>query len=165
MPRLFLLFTLVPLLELYLLLRLGDVMGFWPTVGLVITTGIVGAALAKREGLRVLRTWQTTLAQGRMPEEGLLSAVLVLVGGVLLVAPGVLTDVAGILLLVPPTRKIVATQVRKRLEVRTFGFGAPFRADAAEPVDASWQKVRRPDDVEEDAEFVESRPNGRDVRS
>ena len=113
---LFLAFTVVPFIELYLLLAIGREVGFWPTVGMVLATGLIGALLAKKEGLRVLRRWQESLARGRMPEEGLLGGLLVLVGGVLLVAPGVLTDITGLLLLFPPTRKVVAAVVRRRLE-------------------------------------------------
>jgi UPF0716 protein FxsA len=113
MERLFLLFTIVPLLDLLLLLRIGEVLGTGPTIGLVIATAIVGAALAKSEGLRVLRQWQRAIAEGRIPEEGVLSGVLVLVGGVLLVTPGVVTDAVGLALLFPPTRRVVAEQVRR----------------------------------------------------
>ena len=113
MGRLFLVFTIVPLLELLLLLRIGDALGAWPTIGLVIATGIVGAALARREGLRVLRQWRLAVAEGRIPEQGVLSGVLVLIGGVLLVTPGVVTDALGLALLFPPTRKVFAEQVRR----------------------------------------------------
>jgi UPF0716 protein FxsA len=110
------LFTVVPLVELYLLLFIGDLMGFWPTVGLVLLTGVIGATLAKLEGLRVLAQWQSALAEGRVPEAGVLDGLLVLVGGVLLVTPGVLTDVFGFALLLPPTRRVVARFLRKRVE-------------------------------------------------
>ncbi len=82
--KLLLLFTVVPLVELYLLLVIGSSIGFWPTVAIVLTTGLLGAWLAKSEGLRVYRKWQASLAQGRLPEEGVLGGLLVLVGGVLL---------------------------------------------------------------------------------
>jgi UPF0716 protein FxsA len=113
---LFLALVVVPFLDLYLLLALGREVGFWPTVGVVLVAGLVGSVLARKEGVRVLRRWQESLAQGRMPEEGLLGGVLVLVGGVLLVWPGVITDVVGLLLLLPPTRRLVAAVVRRRLE-------------------------------------------------
>lgn len=116
LARLFLLFTLVPLVELFLLLRIGEHVGFWPTVGLVLATGATGAILAKREGLRVLREYQAALAQLRMPEEGLTSALLVLVGGAMMIAPGVLTDLAGILLMVPPIRRAVARWLERYVE-------------------------------------------------
>jgi UPF0716 protein FxsA len=114
--KLILLFTVVPFVELYLLLLLGRLMGFFPTVGLVLLTGLVGAALARTEGLRVVRQWQQDLAQGRVPEEGVLGGLLVLVGGVLLITPGVLTDVVGFLLLFPSTRMVLVDILRRRLE-------------------------------------------------
>ncbi|GAB5542284.1 MAG: FxsA family protein [Sandaracinaceae bacterium] len=118
MGKLFLLFTLVPIAETYLLYLMGRYMGWLPTLLLVVFTGVLGAALAKREGLKVWRSWSEALAEARMPEEGILGGVLVLVGGVLLVTPGVLTDVTGMLLLVPPSRRFIAKHVRARLEER-----------------------------------------------
>ncbi len=105
-------FTVVPLLELYLLVLLGGVMGFGGTVALVLATGLLGAWLAKRAGLQVLRQWRQALAEMRMPEEGVLGGVLVLLGGALLITPGVLTDVVGLLLLIPPTRRLVVQRMR-----------------------------------------------------
>ena len=116
MGKLLVLFTVVPLLELYLLILLGNAIGFWPTVAIVMVTGMLGAWLAKREGLRVFRKWQAALAEGRMPAEGVLGGLLVLVGGVFLITPGVLTDVCGLLLLIPPTRRAIADLVRAHFE-------------------------------------------------
>lgn len=116
--KLFLLFTVVPLIELYLLIEVGTRIGTEATIGIVLTTGLLGAVLAKSEGLRVLRNWQESIAKGQLPKEGVMSSVLVLVGGVLLVTPGVLTDLTGILLLVPPTRRAIASVLRKRLQAR-----------------------------------------------
>jgi UPF0716 protein FxsA len=118
MGRLLLLFTAVPLIELYLLLVVGRFIGLGPTVALVLVTGMLGAWLAKAEGMRVIRRWQQSLARGAVPEEGVLDGVLVLVGGVLLVTPGVLTDVLGLALLFPPSRKALGAAVRKTLERR-----------------------------------------------
>ena len=72
--------------------------------------------IARTEGLRVWRAWRSSLMHGRVPEEGIVSALLVLVGSVLLIAPGVLSDIAGILLLFPPTRRPIAAMVRRRIE-------------------------------------------------
>jgi len=118
LAKLFLLFTVVPLLELFLLLQLGQRIGVEATVLLVLTTGVLGAVFAKLEGLRVLTTWRTALAQGRLPPDGVLSGVLVLLGGAFLVAPGVLTDVTGLLLLIPPSRRWIARLIKHRLERR-----------------------------------------------
>jgi UPF0716 protein FxsA len=116
--KLLLLFTVVPVVELYLLITIGQSLGAELTIGLVLVTGLLGATLAKREGARVLRNWQESMARGQMPKEGVVSSLLVLVGGVLLVTPGVVTDVTGLLLLVPWTRRWVADIVRTRLEAR-----------------------------------------------
>jgi UPF0716 protein FxsA len=127
--RLILLFTLLPLAELSLLLRIGEWLGAAPTVGLVIATGVVGAWLARREGLRTWGRVQAELAAGKVPGEELLHALLVFVAGLVLVTPGVLTDVAGLLLLVRPVREIVARRVRRRLagqvQFQTVNFGDP----------------------------------------
>ncbi len=127
MARLLLLFTVVPLAEVYLLYFLGSVMGFWPTVAVVLSTGLLGAFLAKREGLRVWRRWRESLSRGELPEEGILGGVLVLIGGVLLVTPGVLTDLTGLALLFPPSRHFIASIVRKRLEKRIREGGGSFQ--------------------------------------
>jgi UPF0716 protein FxsA len=115
---LFLLFVVLPLVDLWLLLAIGDALGFWPTVALTLAVAVLGAYLGKREGLKVLRQWRDAMTQLRLPEEGLVSAVLVLAGALLLIAPGVLTDVVGLVLLFPPTRRPIARLVRQRLEGR-----------------------------------------------
>lgn len=129
MFKLILLFTLLPLAELSLLLRIGGWLGAGPTVGLVIATGVVGAWLARREGLRTWGRVQADLASGKMPGAELLHALLVFIAGVVLVTPGVLTDVAGLLLLVRPAREIVARKLQRRLasqvQLQTVPFGDP----------------------------------------
>ncbi|MCA9597737.1 MAG: FxsA family protein [Myxococcales bacterium] len=118
MRWLFLFFIVVPLVELYLLLWLGSIIGFWPTVGITIVTGVLGGSLAKREGIRVWRQWRTALAEMRPPETGVVDGVLVLIGGALLITPGVLTDLTGLFLLLPPTRKLVAAAIRRRIDAK-----------------------------------------------
>ncbi|WP_437727875.1 FxsA family protein [Sorangium sp. So ce861] len=124
MGKLILLFTAVPILELWLLLSIGDRIGFWPTVAIALGTAVLGAALAKREGLKVLASWRGAMAEGRVPDEGLTGGLLVLVGAALLVTPGVLTDVAGLLLLFPPARRRIAAAVRERFERRAAAAAA-----------------------------------------
>jgi UPF0716 protein FxsA len=140
--RLFLLFTLVPLVELYLLIAIGGQVGVAPTIGVIALTGFLGAWLAKREGRKALAGYQEALSQGRMPQDGIVSGLLILVGGVLLIAPGVLTDLTGLALMIPPIRRGVAKLVTRRVERRIHsgelqvmhigsGFGAPM--DGPEP--------------------------------
>ncbi|WP_437562511.1 FxsA family protein [Sorangium sp. So ce542] len=124
MGKLILLFTAVPILELWLLLSIGDRIGFWPTVAIALGTAVLGAALAKREGLKVLASWRGAMAEGRVPDEGLTGGLLVLVGAALLVTPGVLTDVAGLVLLFPPARRRIAAAVRERFERRAAAASA-----------------------------------------
>ncbi|MFQ5691075.1 MAG: FxsA family protein, partial [Gemmatimonadota bacterium] len=122
--RLFLLFTLVPLLELMLLLRIGAVVGLAPTLLLVLGTGVAGAWMARREGARSWQAVQSELAAGRFPGEQLLHSLLVLIAGIVLVTPGVLTDLAGILLLVPPVRTGLIRHLRRSFADRVEP-GAP----------------------------------------
>ncbi|WP_437784893.1 FxsA family protein [Sorangium sp. So ce1097] len=126
MGKLILLFTVVPIVELWLLLSIGGLIGFWPTVALALGTAVLGAALGKREGLKVLAAWRGAMTEGRIPDEGLTGGLLVLLGAALLITPGVLTDVAGILLLLPPARRRIAALVRARLEQRVAASAAGF---------------------------------------
>jgi UPF0716 protein FxsA len=116
--RLLLLFILVPLIEVALLIQIGDWMGVLPTIGLVIFTGVVGAALARREGLRTWRAIQAELAAGRLPGDRMVDGLLILLAGAVLVTPGVLTDTIGFLLLVPPVRARVRTWLKERFRLR-----------------------------------------------
>jgi UPF0716 protein FxsA len=104
------------LVELGLLIWMGRVMGFWPTFALVAGTGIFGAALGRREGTRALTAVQRDLAAGRIPTQALMSGAAILVGGAFLLTPGVLTDVVGLLLLLPPTRGAVLRRLMRGLK-------------------------------------------------
>ena len=99
--RLFLLFTVVPAVEFYLLIQLGTVLGAGPTVALILLTGMLGAAMARSQGAAVLQRLQAEAAQGFPSGDNIVEGLLIVVGGVLLVTPGVLTDVVG-LALIPP---------------------------------------------------------------
>ncbi|HEY6725099.1 MAG TPA: FxsA family protein [Polyangiaceae bacterium] len=124
------LFIVVPILELYLLTLIARATSFWVALGLAVGTGVVGGILAKREGLRVWRRWQAAMREMRVPDEGVISGMLVLLGGVLLVTPGVLTDVAGMLLLIPPTRRTIAAWVRRRVDVQLGTLSTAWPAGA-----------------------------------
>jgi len=102
--KLFLAFTLVPMLELYLLIKIGTVMGALNTLALVILTGFVGAYLARMQGMQTMLRVRSQLQQGIMPAEDLIDAVIIFVAGIVLLTPGLLTDIAGLLLLFPTSR-------------------------------------------------------------
>ncbi len=114
--RMALLFVVVPVLELVLLIQLGQVVGLWPTLALVLLTGAGGAVLARLEGMRVLFQFRRELAAGRIPGQAVLDGISVLVGGAFLLTPGVLTDLAGFALLFPISRRWIQRRVRRRLE-------------------------------------------------
>lgn len=114
--KLILLFTLVPLIELTLLIRIGTDIGVTLTVGLVILTGIIGAILAKMQGLGIVKKIQNDLAAGILPTPQLLDGLLILGGGLLLLTPGFLTDTLGLLALIPLSRKWIKRFLRKKIE-------------------------------------------------
>ncbi|MCD8508663.1 MAG: membrane protein FxsA [Bacillus sp. (in: Bacteria)] len=102
----FLLIIIVPALEIWVLILSGNMIGVIPTILLIILTGILGAALAKREGLNAIRTAQLQASQGMVPGSVMLDGVCILVGGVVLLTPGFITDAFGFFLLIPQTRAI-----------------------------------------------------------
>jgi UPF0716 protein FxsA len=110
------LFIVLPLLELFLLVRIGRVVGFPETVGFVLAMGVLGAMVARRQGRRVWSQWQEALASGRVPEEGIIGGVLALFGAVLIITPGLLTDVLGLALLIPVVRAPIAKLVSRYLQ-------------------------------------------------
>jgi len=117
-----LVFVGVPLLEIYLLVQLGQVVGAWWTIAILLAAGILGSYLVKREGSRAWRALQTALSSGRMPATELADGALVLVGGTLLVTPGFATDAVGLFCILPFTRpvarRILARVIGRRLVVR-----------------------------------------------
>ena len=115
--KLLALFIGVPLLEVLILIKLGEVMGFWNTILLVIGTGVVGAYLAKLYGLTIWYQIQQDLQMGQMPADKLMDGLLVLVGGIVLLTPGLLTDILGLMLLFPGTRYFFKQWLRERLAI------------------------------------------------
>lgn len=116
--RLALLFVAVPLLELFILIRLGNAIGLLPTLTLCVGTGVAGAWLARREGLRALVSFQSRVAQGGIPGRSLMDGLCILVGGALLLTPGLVTDLVGFALLLPPSRRWIQTRMQREIERR-----------------------------------------------
>ncbi|TVP76614.1 MAG: FxsA family protein [Gemmatimonadales bacterium] len=114
--RLGCLFVLVPLVELAVLIQVGRWIGVVPTIAIVAVTGVVGAWLARREGVRTLVTVQNEMAAGRLPGGAMMDGAAIVVGGALLLTPGVLSDLVGFALLIPPTRSVLKRWARRRLE-------------------------------------------------
>ncbi len=131
--RLLLLFTVVPMVELVLLLVLADHTSWYFTVALVLVTGIVGAALARWQGLRCVHRLQQQAAAGQVPADPLMDGLMILVAGALLVTPGVLTDLVGFALLAPPVRGALKRRARRHWELRFRAFHPPGEPPSAAP--------------------------------
>ncbi len=124
---LFAAFVLMPLLEVYVLIQVGDVVGALWTIALLIGSGVVGSWLMRREGVRAWRALNQALASGRMPARELADGALILIGGTLMLTPGFVTDAFGVLMVLPLTRPLfrglLAQVVTKRLVVVGAGSG------------------------------------------
>jgi UPF0716 protein FxsA len=116
--KLFVAFVVVPLVEVVLLIELGQRIGFWPTVAIQVATGLVGASLAREQGLAIWARIQKELAAGKMPAAQLVDGLLVLGAGLVLLTPGLLTDAVGLLLLFPWTRRRFNQWLRDRFRSR-----------------------------------------------
>jgi UPF0716 protein FxsA len=124
--RLILLFTLVPLVELFLLIKIGTVIGALPTVLIVVGTGVLGAYLARQQGFQVWSRIQREMELGMFPAEDLLDGLLIFGAGVVLLTPGVITDVLGILILIPVTRHYIREWIKRRLQRMMDGGNITF---------------------------------------
>ena len=114
--RLFLAFTLIPLAEMYLLIRIGAEIGALNTIALVVVTAFVGASLTRLEGWRTLQRIQETMHQGMVPAEEMIDGMLIFAAGLVLITPGLLTDALGFALLIPGTRRVIKRWLRRRFD-------------------------------------------------
>ena len=116
--KLFLAFTIIPVVEIYLLIQIGTIFGALTSIALVIVTGFLGAYLARIQGLKTLFRIQKSLREGQMPSSELLDALLIGIAGLVLLTPGFLTDAFGFLLLIPNTRTAIKQWLHRQIEVR-----------------------------------------------
>lgn len=140
--KLFLLFVVLPLLELYLLLQLASYIGVLETVAVVVVTGVVGGFVARLQGLNAVRRIQWKLARRQSPSDEITDGALILVGGALLVTPGLITDAIGFFLLLPFTRPVARRYVQRRFRERVDVVRSEY----------GWSD-RDDEEVEDDPEF------------
>lgn len=107
MPLLILLFIVVPLVELFVIIEVGQAIGVWPTIALLFLDSILGAMLLRSQGRAVWRRFNEALATGRVPHREVFDGAMVIFGGALLLTPGFVTDIVGLLLLIPPSRALI----------------------------------------------------------
>ncbi len=111
-PLLTAVFLIVPIVEIYLLIQLGGLVGVMPTIGLIVLTAVVGVMLLRVQGLRTYQRFGQALSQGRMPTTEILEGVVLLVGGALLLTPGFFTDAVGFVCLVPFLRRFIIARCK-----------------------------------------------------
>lgn len=139
MPYALFLFIVMPIIEIALLLRVGDAVGWVPTLLIVIATAIVGSAMLRQQGLATLNKARQRMDAGEMPAQQLLEGILIMIGGVLLLTPGFVTDALGFVCLIPFTRQWLAIKLSARAIV---GFSAANQAGAPRPASHSGQASR-----------------------
>jgi len=133
--KLLLLFIIVPIIELILLIQMGQWVGALPTIALIIFTGVLGAFLVRRQGIKVLTRIRAEVRAGRLPAGSIFDGAIILIAGALLMTPGILTDSAGFLCLIPPARRVIKRIIWSRMQramqngqiFATTSFGSTFQ--------------------------------------
>ena len=127
-------FVAMPIIEIAVFIQAGELIGLWPTIGVVVLTAIIGTSLMRAQGLQTLAKAQSQMDQGEMPIGALFDGICILIAGVLLLTPGFVTDPFGFLLLVPPLRQLIGAKVIMKLvqsgNIRTNFRGATYSSGA-----------------------------------
>lgn len=138
--RLFILFTAVSLLEIFVLVKVGSFLGALPTVALVIVTALIGSALVRSQGLQLIQQYQQRIAKGEMPGQQLVEGLMLIITGVLLVTPGFVTDFCGLLLLQPSIRGVIAKRLLANIKfspaAMSGGFSQPHSGFSKPNIDS-----------------------------
>lgn len=166
MPFLIILFIVVPILELYVIIQVGQWIGIWPTLALLLADAILGSMLLKHQGRGAWRRFNEALAARRFPGKEVADGLLIVIGGTLLLSPGFITDIFGIFLLIPPTRAI-ARKVLKRLTIGRFmvvGMPGGERGPFGPPPGSAGPRPTRDYDFEGTAEEVPPQGNSGEPR-
>ncbi len=158
------LFLVIPIIEIYFLLKVGDMIGAFPTIILVVLTAVIGAGLLRQQGLSTLARLQQNMGQGKIPAQDMIEGVLLAVGGALLMTPGFVTDTMGFLCLLPFSRTFIAKNIMKRsadkmkagVNAQMGGFGG-FAGGSYNPNDGH-QAPHDPDVVEGEFTEVDENP-------
>jgi UPF0716 protein FxsA len=156
-----LLFIVVPIAELYVIIEVGEAIGVWPTLALLFADAIAGSLLLRHQGRSAWRRFNEALAQRRFPGKEVADGVLIVIGGTLLLAPGFITDVFGLLLLIPPSRALARRLLRRFTVARFTVVGMPGAGGRGDPFGGAGRGgARREYDYEASAEEVPAEKNG-----
>ena len=138
------LFIVVPIAELYVIWKVGDSIGIWLTLALLAADSLLGSLLLRAQGRSVWRRFNTALAEGKIPHREVIDGVLVIFGGAFLITPGFLTDIVGLLLLIPPTRALIRRLVVRRLGRRVVVGAATPRSRVSYDVEGTAREETAP---------------------
>ncbi len=127
------LFVVVPIVEIYFLIKVGSLIGVIPTILIVIATAVLGTALLRQQGLATLRRYQQSVASGRLPAQEMVEGLALVFGGALLLTPGFVTDAIGFLCLIPVTRQAVIRWLLRRVRIGGFSVMSQRGWDRPEP--------------------------------
>jgi UPF0716 protein FxsA len=151
MAILVLLFIVVPILELYLIIQIGGMIGVWPTLALLLADALLGSLLLRHQGRGAWRRFNAALAERRFPGREVADGLLIAIGGTLLLTPGFITDIAGLILLIPPTRALVRRLLKGVVARRFVVIGGPAGTAYRQP-GAGYQRY----DFDGSAEEIDS---------
>ena len=157
LPLLVLLFVVVPIVEIFVIIQVGGAIGVLPTIALLIADSVLGSMLMRSQGRVVWRRFNAALAEARIPHREVLDGALVIFGGALLLTPGFVTDILGIVLLLPPTRALVRGVVARRLLPRIVVSGFGGVGDGRRPDSARRRPGPDGGDVEGSATEIDPR--------
>ena len=141
MPLLVLAFLLIPLLEIYLLIEIGGLIGAYWTVAAVVGTALAGAALVRRQGLATIHRFRVAMGQGELPALTIMEGLVLLVAGALLLTPGFFTDAFGFLLLFPPFRNLITKMIRSKLKSADMKFSPHETGPDNTVIDAEYTDI------------------------
>ena len=157
LPILAVLFLVIPILEVYFLIKVSNIIDIFPTIILVILTAVIGAGLLRQEGVSILARLQQNIGQGKLPAQELIEGVMLAVGGALLITPGFITDTIGFLCLIPFTRKFIAKNIMKR-SVDKFNAGVNAQMGGFTYESSTGRTPNDPNIVEGEYTEVEENP-------
>jgi UPF0716 protein FxsA len=136
----FLLVLIIPFVEIYLLLKVGGIIGAFPTIFLVVFTAVLGAWLLKQQGFATFQRLRTNLEQGKIPAYEMIEGPIILVGGALLLTPGFITDVLGFACLIPQLRRKIAQYIIENYLVQAGGAFQPGKSADKDPLEGEFRK-------------------------
>jgi UPF0716 protein FxsA len=145
------LFIVVPLVELYVIIQIGSLIGIWPTIALLLADALLGSLLLRHQGRGAWRRFNDAIAERRFPGREVADGLLIAIGGTLLLTPGFVTDIVGLVFLIPPTRAIIRRLMRGYVGRRFLIVGMPGSTGSAGPA-----TPRRNYDFDATAEEVDS---------